>query len=87
MRKQKKSDKGWKAMISVKWNRSMPDDSIAKLRKNRGIKDAWWMGNRKNFMCFYEAKNPGDVERFVLNTLRKNKFVEGTETHWVKRYY
>lgn len=86
MRKQKKSDKGWKAMISIKWNRAMPADSIRKLKTNRNVKDAWWMGNHRNFMCFYEAKNPNDVERFVWNTLRKNKFIERTETHWVKRF-
>ena len=85
--KQRKSTKGWKAMISVKWNRSMPKDSILKLKANRNIKEAWWMGNRKDFICFYEAKNPSDVERFVFNTLRKNKYIENTQTHWIKRFY
>lgn len=45
------------------------------------------MSGEWDCMLWIDASNPEDVEQIVWQKIRKNKWVENTETHWAKKWW
>ncbi len=85
----KKVERGynWGVWVWIKWKPGTPDDAWDQWKDIKEIQEAWTMSGEWDCMLWIDAHNPDDVERIVWKEIRKNKWVENTETHWAKKWW
>lgn len=81
----KKTAKDWGAWIWVKWKAGAPEAAWKPWQKNKNIKEAWTTSGDWDWVMWIDSHDPEDVKNFVWEEVRTNKWVEKTDTHWVKK--
>lgn len=90
MAKKKTSQKKhshWQAMVNVKWKPNTPEDAWKDWKKEKRIKGAWTTTGDWDCSLWVDVDNPNDLEDVVWNKIRKNKWVEKTESNWAKQWW
>lgn len=82
---EKKSD--WNAWINVRWKPGAPKSAASQWQKNKHIKGAWTSTGWWDCSLWIDASDPDQLEKIVWDTIRKSKWVEDTETQWVKQWW
>ncbi|MCB1110555.1 MAG: Lrp/AsnC ligand binding domain-containing protein [Chlamydiia bacterium] len=77
----------WGAWVWVKWKAGAPEDAWNEWRDHSEIKQAWSTPGNWDCSLWINLDNPDDIEKFVWREIRKNKWVEKTDTHWAKRWW
>lgn len=85
---QKQEEKShWSAWIWIKWKTGAPEDAWREWKKYPEIKEAWGTSGVWDCVLWVDLSNPDDIEKFVWREIRKNKWVENTETYWAKKWW
>lgn len=77
----------WQAWVSVKWKPGAPKDAWKKWKSDNKMRAAWSTTGDWDCAIWVDAKSPDDVEKLVWDKIRKNSWVENTETHWIKQWW
>lgn len=77
----------WSVWINVKWNQETPKQDWSWLNDWKEVKGAWSTMGNWDMTLWVELGSPTEVETFVHNKLRAQKWVADTETHWVKEVW
>ncbi|NGX45754.1 MAG: hypothetical protein K940chlam2_00934 [Chlamydiae bacterium] len=84
---QKSAEPHWGAWIWIKWKPGAPEDAWGEWKKHPEIKEAWSTSGSWDCCLWIDLDNPDDIEKFVWREIRKNKWVEKTETYWAKKWW
>jgi hypothetical protein len=77
----------WQGWVNVKWKAGAPDGAWQKWTRNKWVRGIWSTPGNWDCMIWLDVANPDELEKFVWNEVRHNKWVENTETHWAKQWW
>jgi hypothetical protein len=76
----------WQGWINVKWKAGTPTTAWEEWKKIPGLVGAWSTQGPWDCTLWVDAKTPDDLEKFVWDHIRANKWVEATDTFWAKQW-
>lgn len=76
----------WATWIWIKWKQGAPEDVWGSWKNNTHIKGAWSTTGQWDAVLWIDDTDPAAVDKFVWHEIRNNKWVDHTETSWVKRW-
>jgi hypothetical protein len=77
----------WQALVNIKWKSGTPSTAWESWKGNSKIKAAWSTLGDWDCMLWVDVQTPDELEEFVWNNIRKNQWVDGTQTHWAKHWF
>lgn len=77
----------WQAWVWVKWKPGTPSTAWESWKSNSWIKGAWSTLGQWDCVLWLNAKTPEELEEFVWKTIRKNEWVQDTNTTWSKQWW
>jgi len=83
----KSSKKDWSAWVWVKWKAGTPNGAWKEWSKKKKIKEAWTTTGDWDCKLWIDAQDPDELEEIVWKTVRGNKWVDKTDTQWVKKWW
>ena len=75
----------WQGWVQVKWKPGTPDSAWKSWSDNSAVKGIWSTQGDWDCSVWLDVKTPDQLEEFVWKYVRKNKWVEDTETTWAKK--
>lgn len=70
------------AWIDVKWKSNAPQNAWKSWEKNPKIKAGWSTTGEWDCKVLVEAKTPQEAEQILWENVRKNEWVDRTQTTW-----
>jgi hypothetical protein len=77
----------WQAWVWVKWKPGTPANAWESWKTNPVIKGAWSTLGEWDCCLWVDATGPDALEEFVWKTIRKNEWVESTNTNFTKKWW
>jgi hypothetical protein len=81
------TSRDWQGWINVRWKPGAPKDAWKAWQKDTRVKGAWSTPGDWDATFWIDVKTPDEMEDWVWTKLRKNKWVEATESHWAKKWF
>lgn len=79
--------KEWQAWVWIKWKPGTSSTAWENWKSNSMIKAAWSTLGDWDCVLSVTATTPEDLETFVWGTIRKNEWVQNTNTTWAKQWW
>jgi hypothetical protein len=79
------SSSSWQGWVQVKWKPGAPVDAWKGWTKSEWVKGVWSTQGDWDCSVWLDVSTPAELESFVWKEVRKNKWVEDTETSWAKK--
>ena len=77
----------WQALVNIKWKSGTPSTAWETWKGHAKIKAAWSTLGTWDCMLWVDVHTPDELEEFVWSNIRKNQWVEATQTHWAKHWF
>jgi hypothetical protein len=77
----------WQAWVWIKWKPGTSSAAWEKWQNNPAITAAWSTLGEWDCVLCVAVTTPEDLETFVWQTIRKNEWVESTNSSWVKKWW
>lgn len=77
----------WGTWVWIKWKQGAPSDAWKPWKENKSIKSFWSTAGNWDGVLWIDLSDPNQVETFVWDVIRSNKWVDRTETTWSKKYW
>lgn len=77
----------WQAWVWVKWKAGAPSTAWEAWQSHQQIKGAWSTLGQWDCVLWLDAKTPDELEEFVWKNIRKNEWVQDTNTTWAKEWW
>jgi hypothetical protein len=81
------NDKNWHSWVWVRWKPGAPSNEWEKWKAEPSVKSAWSTLGEWDCVLWLNASGPDQVEEFVWKHLRKNQWVEATNTTFAKQWW
>ncbi len=81
----KNSIGNWQAWVQIKWKPGAPADAWKGWEESSWVKGVWSTQGNWDCSVWLDVASPSELEKFVWQDVRKNKWVEDTETSWAKK--
>jgi Lrp/AsnC ligand binding domain len=77
----------WNAWVWIKWRAGTPSNAWETWQKNPSIKNAWSTMGEWDCCLWVDVQSPAELEEFVWKNIRKNEWVQATNTTWSKQWW
>ena len=81
------SKQNWQAWVDVKWKPGTPTTAWENWNGNPKVKGAWSTLGDWDCRLWLNVQTPDELEDFVWKHIRKNQWVDTTQTHWAKQWF
>ena len=81
------TDNKWSAWVWIKWKPGTPSNAWEPWQKDARIKGAWSTMGEWDSCLWVDAQSPAELEDFVWKQIRKNEWVQHTNTTWAKQWW
>ncbi len=80
-------DNRWQAWVQLKLKPGTPKNFWEKWARDKRIKEGWTTTGDYDLSMMVDVGTPDELEDVVWKDIRNSKWVEKTETHWVKKWW
>ncbi len=77
----------WQAWVWIKWKPGTPSNAWESWKGNKTIQGAWSTMGEWDCAFWLDVQTPAELEEFVWKNIRKNEWVQATQTTWVKQWW